>query len=87
LNGKIIFVDSATMKPVIEKEFDDAFVFAEGFAFVKLNGKYGYIDEKSKQLTDFKYEDGDNFKNGIARVYFDKKASFIFVDSCVQILN
>ena len=77
INSKIIYVDSATMKPAIEKEFDDAFVFAEGFAFVKLNGKYGYIDKKGNPLTDFKYEDCNSFKNGIARVYFDNKASFI----------
>jgi WG containing repeat len=77
INGKIIYVDSATMKPVIEKEFDDAFAFAEGFAGVELNGKYGFIDKKGGSLTGFNYEEANSFRNGIARVYVDKKASFI----------
>jgi hypothetical protein len=77
LNGKYIFVDSMSMKPVIEKEFDEAMTFAEGFACVSLNGKSGYIDKSGKQLTDIKYEDVFNFKNGLAKVYLGDKASFI----------
>jgi len=77
INGKYIFVDSATMKPVIEKEFDEALAFTESFAPVKLNGKYGYIDKSGKQLTEFKYDDADGFKKGMARVFLNEKGTYI----------
>jgi len=77
INGKYIFVDSASLKPVIEKEFDEALPFAEGFACVSLNSKAGYIDKSGKQLTGFKYDDAFNFTNGIAKVFIGDKTSFI----------
>ena len=77
VNGKFIYVDSSTMKPAFDKEFDEAYSFAEDIACVSLNGKFGYIDKTGKTIIEFKYEDGDDFINGIARVMLDNKTSFI----------
>ena len=43
-------------KKVISAVYEDASVFSEGFAAVKKNGKWGYIDEAGKSLTEFKYD-------------------------------
>ena len=43
-------------KKVISAVYEDASVFSEGFAAVKKNGKWGYIDEAGKNLTEFKYD-------------------------------
>ena len=77
ITGKYIFVDSATAKPVLDKEFDEAVEFKEGFAPVKLNGKYGYISKNGKQLADFKYDDAFVFVNGTARVFLNDKGGVI----------
>lgn len=77
MNGKTIFVDSATMKPVIEKEFDYAFRFEEGLAAVSLNSKYGYIDKTGKEIIEFKYDNALPFKQGQASVVLNKQNSLI----------
>jgi len=77
LNGKIIFVDSSTMKPVIEKEFEEAGLFQEGLSCVRLNGKYAFIDKTGKAITEFKYETAFSFKNGMAKVIFNNRNGFI----------
>ncbi|MEO6718770.1 MAG: WG repeat-containing protein [Ferruginibacter sp.] len=58
--------------------------FKEGFASVKQNGKWGFIDKTSKEVIPFKYEYGGVFSQGLATVklngtygYIDKKGSEI----------
>jgi hypothetical protein len=67
-NGKNIFVDSATMKPAILKEYDHASFFYEGLAAVRLNGKSGYINKKGKEVIPLKYYHTSDFTNGLGRV-------------------
>lgn len=46
-------------------------------AWVKLNGKWGYIDKTGKAITDFKYDDVDHFKDGLAWVKLNGKQGYI----------
>jgi len=79
LNGKIIFVDSATMKPATEKEYTGVYPFSEGFSRVQLtsNGKYAYVDKTGKEITEFKYDFGYPFIEGLAQVALGDLDGFI----------
>ena len=46
-----------TIKPI----YQDANVFSEGYAAVKQNGKWGYIDENGKNITKFVYDYAGTF--------------------------
>lgn len=50
-NGNYIFVDSASMKPILTKEYKDANIFNEGFAAVMVGDKWGFIDNKGIEVV------------------------------------
>ena len=46
-NGKYIYVDFSTLNPVFKKgEYDDAEIFNEESAIVKIHGKSGFINKE-----------------------------------------
>ena len=49
-------------------EFDGVGSFNEGFAAVKKDGKYGYINTKGEQIVEFKFDDVVGFNEGFAAV-------------------
>ena len=49
-------------------EFDDVGNFYEGFAWVKKDGKYGYINTKGEQVIECKFDCAWNFSEGFALV-------------------
>jgi serine/threonine protein kinase len=51
---------------IIPPKYEEANYFTEGFAPVKLNDKWAFIDDKDKPLTSFKYDYAWNFSEGIA---------------------
>ena len=51
--------------------------FVNGFAKVKLNRKWSFIDTNGNEITDFKYDGVCNFVNGFARVMLNNKWGFI----------
>ena len=55
-------------------EFDGVSDFSEGFAWVKKDGKYGYINTKGEQIVECKFDKIWYFKNGFARVEKDGKS-------------
>jgi len=55
LNGKYIYVDSATMEPVINKEFDFAYRFYDSLAWIVMNNKLGLINLTGKEIISPKY--------------------------------
>lgn len=61
----------------LEKEYDDINNFSEGFAKVKVNGKYGFIDKTGKEIIPTKYDWAGDFNEGLARVALDDKAGYI----------
>lgn len=62
---------------VIEPRFDDAGVFEDGLAPVKLGGKWGFINREGKCEIPYKYEFASSFNYGLARVVLYEKYGFI----------
>lgn len=54
---------------VIEPIFDDARGFFEGLAAVKINGKWGFINEEGEIVIDIIYDRVSYFREGAARVF------------------
>jgi WG containing repeat len=69
-----------TPKAIIKKPYSDKYdsvgEFSQGFAIVKKNGKYSFINEQQKQITDFRYDSAENFNNGLALVRVGKPPNF-----------
>ena len=62
---------------MITEEYDYAWCFYEGFALVKLNDKYGFIDEAGNIFIPIIYDFASNFFEGLAKVKSDNKYGFI----------
>ena len=60
-----------------EPKFDDADDFSGGFACVRLNGEWGYINTKGEYLVEPKYDFADDFQEDFARVELNGKYGFI----------
>jgi hypothetical protein len=60
-----------------EEVFDWLGYFSEGYATVKLNGKWNFIDKKGKILCDQWYYWADYFNEGFATVELNGKWNFI----------
>ena len=58
-------------------EFDYAGSFYEGFARVKKDGKWGYINTKGEQIVECKFDYAYDFYEGFARVEKDGKYGYI----------
>ena len=66
-NNKYGFFDIESRKELF-CIYDDVKPFSEGFACVKKNGKYGYINRLGEIVIDFVYKDAFPFEGSIARV-------------------
>ena len=62
---------------VIPYLFDEASIFKEGIAGVRVEDKFGYIDKSGKLIIPAKYDAISYFINGLAIVYKDNKAGVI----------
>ena len=58
-------------------EFDRVGDFSEGFAAVKKDDKWGYINTKGEQIIECKFDDFDDFNEGFAAVKKDGKWEYI----------
>ena len=67
--------------------FDDARDFKEGFASVKKDGKYGYINTKGEQIIECKFDYACDFSEGFARVEKDGKWGYINTKGCFVIFD
>lgn len=61
--------------------------FSEGRAYIfnEKTSKYGYIDKTGKVVIDYKYEDAEDFKEGLACVRKDGKYGYIDKDGTLVI--
>ena len=64
-------------KTVVEAKFDNVQPFKNGVARIKVNDKFGYIDESGKTLIEPKYEEAGRFSEGMAPVKLDDKFGFV----------
>ena len=65
-------------KMVIPFKYDEADFFSEGFARVKLNGKWGFVDKSGKVVVPIKYDYVHNFYDGLAEVKLDGESWYIY---------
>ena len=72
-NGKWGFIDEEYDKLVVECIYDKVSAFNDGMACVKLNGKWGCVDNLGRLAIDCKYDIIDGFSNGVAIVCLAKK--------------
>ncbi|MDR1347146.1 MAG: WG repeat-containing protein [Prevotellaceae bacterium] len=69
---------------VISFKYEQALVFSEERAAVKLKGKWIFIDKNDNVLT-AKYDDAGSFSEGLAAVFNNGKAGFIDLDGKIAI--
>ena len=87
LSSNIITVTAATttelswseVVEVVEPKYDAVGDFNNGFARVKLNGKYGFINEVGEEIVEPQYDDVWDFENGFAIVKLNGKWGVIQV--------
>lgn len=70
-NGKYIYVDSSTMRPIITMEYDLAFEFQSNVAIVSNNKHFGIINVSGVELTKLKYDGIEKFDSGFARIFIN----------------
>jgi hypothetical protein len=68
--GKYIFVDSATMKPVLTKPYSKLYPFVNGLARAEEKYYVGFINEKGEEVIPLQYGNVfDYFEHGVAIIY------------------
>lgn len=60
-DNKIGYVNPTNGGAYIQPQYDDGGKFINGFAIVKKNGKYGYINQQNETITDFIYKSCKDF--------------------------
>ena len=60
------FAAEMTSEIIIAPQYEDAKGFNDGYAAVKKDGKWGYIDEEGNVVVDFKYDWAGIFNDGVA---------------------
>lgn len=76
-NGKYVYVDSANMKIILDKEYDEANLFSNGLARVKISNKWGFVTIEGKEIIPIEYDDTHDFSEGIAAVKKNNKWGFV----------
>ena len=66
-----------------EKIFQNVGRFSEGFAWVRLNGKWNYIDKNGKLLSNTWFDDVGDFSEGFAWVKLGKECKYLGRDGNV----
>lgn len=64
-------------------KYEDAKSFSEGLASVKLNGKWGFVDTKGKEVITLQYEEAKYFEEGYAAVKQNGKWGIINKENSV----
>jgi predicted PurR-regulated permease PerM len=72
---KTVYNNSIT--DILRLMYDWIGTFHEGLVCVKLNNKYGFLDQNYKEIIPPKYEDASNFQKGLACVRLNNKYGFV----------
>lgn len=79
------FISSAHGMTIASEDYEHLGQFTDGLAFVKRNGKYGYIDKSFKEVIPCIYDTAWNFNKGLAMVSLGNKSYLI--DRCGNEIN
>ena len=77
LNEKCNLLHKESNTLLCRRWYDNIYVFEEGLAGVKLNGKWGFIDKTGKEVIPCKYHFACAFSGGLAKVRLNGKWGFI----------
>jgi hypothetical protein len=75
-SGTYIYVEKGSDTPVIEGEWDRAYLFSDGLARVLKDHKYGYINTKGEFIVPLFYESAEDFDQGVAVVGYSEDDEF-----------
>ncbi|MBE6199147.1 MAG: TIR domain-containing protein [Rikenellaceae bacterium] len=67
----------STRNVIVPAKYDSIGSFNEGMAWVKLNGKYGFIDKTGKEVISLKYDFARAFSEGLAAVRLNDRWGFV----------
>ncbi|MBW6481075.1 MAG: WG repeat-containing protein, partial [Bacteroidales bacterium] len=90
-----IFINK-DLEPQTEEHFEKAIAFSEGYAAIKYNGKWGFINSEFNHFLDIKYDNAQSFSDGLAPVkenkwgYINKEGEYVIsckYDSCTTFKN
>lgn len=77
---------SAKGKNIGEESFDAAKAFTQdGYAAVRKNGKWGFLDAEGKLVIDYQYDDAFSFSNGYAAVKEGDAWGYIDTENIIAI--
>ena len=79
------FIGSELGMTMASEDYEHLGQFIDGLAFVKRNGKYGYIDKSFKEVIPCIYDTAWNFNKGLAMVSLANKSYLI--DRCGNEIN
>jgi hypothetical protein len=79
-NGQYYLVDKSGNK-ISETGFDDAKMFVDSYAAVKIGDKWGYLDSDGNMIVDCVYQDAKSFSNGLAAVCNENLWGYITYDA------
>src|SRR5262245_18629398 len=71
------FRDRLTKAEVIPRRFERALPFSEGLAAVRVEGRFGYIDERGDPVIPPQYDLAGGFYQGLAEVLIGDKTGVI----------
>ena len=77
LFGLCGFIDSKTRAEVIPRRFEVVQPFSDGLAGVRINGRYGFIDETGAVVIAPRFDQVGTFYQGLAEVLVEGKAGVI----------
>ncbi len=80
VNGKYSYIRTRRGQPgetVISPQFEDAQIFHEGLAEVKLHHKWGFIDTTGQMVIEPQFEETRFFQENLAAVRFNGKWGYI----------
>ncbi len=76
-NNQWGFASFKTKEIIIECDYEEARLFCEGFAAVKLNNRWGYININGENIIPCMFDAASNFKSGLAVVTLNDKYGYI----------
>ncbi len=62
---------------VIKPQFDYAYDFSEGLAYVKIGDRYGFINKEGRYVANPQFDSAGTFSEGLARVKTGDKWGYI----------
>lgn len=86
LGGEKIGYKNPAGQVIIKPRFEEANVFLNGYATVRIGGRWGMIDSTGREVLPLKYRDLDYFAEGLAGASLDgKKFGFVNTAGAVVI--